>query len=119
MFFDALAVLVITFFASIGMVEAVEWLLKNPLRKKISRKVFVVAKISSIPEEDIEPALRSVLAETNGLRREVFLDCEGISDRALFICEKLERRFDCSLFRGEDELISMFREGLHNGGKQL
>jgi hypothetical protein len=113
MFFDALAVLVITFFASLGMVEAAEWLLKNPLRKRIKHKTFVVAKISSVPEEDIEPAVRSVLTETNGLHREVFLDCGGISEDALSICEKIERRFDCSLFRGEEELISMFREGLH------
>ena len=119
MFFDALAVLVITFFASLGMVEATEWLLKNPLRKKIKHKIFVVAKISSTPEEDIEPALRSILAETDGLRREVFLDCEGISDDALRICERLERRFDCSLFRGEEELITMFREGLHEGKNAL
>ena len=112
MFFDALAVLVITFFASLGMVEAAEWLLKNPLRKKIKHKIFVVARISSTPEEDIEPALRSIFAETDGLRRKVFLDCEGISEDALRICERLERRFDCSLFRGEDELFSMFREGL-------
>ena len=113
MFFDALAVLVITFFASLGMVEAAEWLLKNPLRKRIKHKTFVVAKISSVQEEDIEPAVRSVLTETNGLHREVFLDCGGISENALSICEKIERRFDCSLSRGEEELISMFREGLH------
>ena len=113
MFFDALAILVITFFASLGMVEAAEWLLKNPLRKRIKHKTFVVTKISSVPEEDIEPAVRSVLTETNGLHREVFLDCGGISEDALSICEKIERRFDCSLFRGEEELISMFREGLH------
>ncbi len=119
MFFDALAVLVITFFASLGMVEAAEWLLKNPLRKKIRHKIFVVAKIASVPEEDIEPALRSILAETDGLHREVFLDCEGISDNVLRICERLERRFDCSLFRGEEELISMFREGLHEEKKKL
>ena len=112
MFFDALAVLVITFFASLGMVEAAEWLLKNPLRRKIKHKVFVVAKIGSAPEEDIEPTLRSILAETDGMKREVFLDCEGISEEALKICEKLERRFDCSLFRGEEELFSLFREGL-------
>ena len=119
MFFDALAVLVITFFASLGMVEAAEWLLKNPLRRKIKHKVFVVAKIGSAPEEDIEPALRSILAETDGMKREVFLDCEGISEEALRICERLERRFDCSLFRGEDQLITMFREGLQKDKKTL
>ena len=119
MFFDALAVLVITFFASIGMVEAAEWLLKNPLRKNIKHKIFVVAKVSSAEEEDIEPALRSVFAETDGLHREVFLDCEGISEEAMRICKRLERRFDCSLFRGEDELVSMFREGLQEKEKRL
>ncbi len=119
MFFDALAVLVITFFASLGMVEAAEWLLKNPLRKKIKHKIFVVAKVSSTPEEDIEPALRSVFAETDGLHREVFLDCEGVSDEVLEICKRLERRFDCSLFRGEEELISLFREGLQEDKKTL
>lgn len=119
MFFDALAVLVITFFASLGMVEAAEWLLKNPLRRKIKHKVFVVAKIASVPEEDIEPALRSILAETDGMKREVFLDCEGISEDAVRICERLERRFDCSLFRGNEELFSLFREGLQEGKKTL
>ncbi len=119
MFFDALAVLVITFFASLGMVEAAEWLLKNPLRKKITHKVFVVAKVNSAPEEDLEPALRSVIAETDGLHREIFLDCEGASEEALKICERLERRFDCSLFRGEEELFSMFREGLQESKKTL
>ncbi len=119
MFFDALAVLVITFFASLGMVEAAEWLLKNPLRRKIKHKVFVVAKIGSVPEEDIEPALRSILAETDGMKREVFLDCEGISEDAVRICERLERRFDCSLFRGSEELFSLFREGLQKGEKTL
>ena len=119
MFFDALAVLIVTFFASIGMVETAEWLLKNPLRKKIKHKVFVVAKVASAPEEDIEPAVRSVLAETDGLHREIFLDCEGISEEALRICERLERRFDCSLFCENEELVSMFREGLQEDEKTL
>lgn len=119
MFFDALAVLFITFFASLGMVEAAEWLIKFPMKRKIRHKVFVVAKIGSAPEEDIEPALRSILADTNGMNRAVFIDCEGISDSALRICERLERRFDCSLFRGEDELFSLLREGLHEEKKTL
>ena len=67
MFFDGIAVLVIAFFAALGMVEAAEWLLKNPLRKKIKHRIFVVAKVSSVAEEDIEPALRSILAETDGV----------------------------------------------------
>ena len=70
MFFDTLAVLVITFFAAIGMVEATEWLLKNPFRKKVRHKIFVVAKADSVSEEELEPALRFVLAETAGMKRE-------------------------------------------------
>ena len=119
MFFDTLAVLVITFFAAIGMVEATEWLLKNPFRKKVRHKIFVVAKADSVSEEELEPALRFVLAETAGMKREVFIDCEGLSEDGLSICESLGRRFDCYLFRGEDEVLRLFKEGLHPGEKPL
>ncbi len=119
MFFDTLAVLVITFFAAIGMVEATEWLLRCPFRKKIRQKVFVVAKADSVSEEELEPALRFVLTETAGMKSEVFIDCEGLSEEALSICESLERRFDCYLFRGEDEVLRLFKEGLHPEEKQL
>ena len=60
-----------------------------------------------------ERAFRAVLTaftDAFGLIYRVFL---VICELPLLICEKIERRFDCSLFRGEDELISMFREGLH------
>ena len=113
MFFETLAVLVITFFASIGMVEVTEWLLKNPFKKRIKHRIFVVAKVSSVPEEEIEPALRSILAETNGINRSIILDCDGASEGALSICRSLERRFDCSLCRGSDEVLRLFDEGLH------
>ncbi|MBR2041085.1 MAG: hypothetical protein IJ945_01795 [Oscillospiraceae bacterium] len=119
MFFDALAVLVITFFAAIGMVEAAEWLLKNPFRKKIKHKIFVVAKADSVPEEELEPALMFLLAETAGFKREIFVDCEGLSETGLAICERLERRLDCSLFRGENEILRLFKEGLHPEEKTL
>ena len=119
MFFDIAAVLIITFFAAMGMAEVSDWLLKNPLRKKIKHRVFVVAKVDSVAEEDIEPALRSILAETNGMPREILLDCGGISEKALYICQHLEKRFDCSLFRGENELITMVEECLHKEEKTL
>ena len=114
MFFDAVAVLIITFFAALGMADLSDWLLKNPLKKRMKHKVFVVAKINSAKEEDIEPAVRSILAETNGKKRFVFLDCEGASEKALYICSRLEKRFDCSLLRSEEELFSKLCEGLHN-----
>ena len=82
MFFDSFAVLLLTFFASLGMVEAGEWLLKNPFRKDIKKTVFVVAKVNSVPDEDIEPALRTLLSETEGQARKVFLDCSGASESA-------------------------------------
>ncbi len=119
MFFDAFATLIITFFTAIGMVETAEWLLKNPLRKKIKHKIFLVAKINSVKNEDIEPALRSIFAETDGIKRCILLDCEDVSDEALSICERLEQRFDCSLFRNKEELLYMLAEGLHEEKKSL
>ncbi len=119
MFFDALAALFVTFFCALGMVEVAQWLLKNPLRKKIKHRVFVIAKINSAPKDDIEPALRSIFAETDGMRRNVFLDCDGASDEAVDICKKLEQRFDCSLFRSNEELFSMLSNSLQENKKTL
>ena len=112
MFFDSLAVLVLTFFASVGMVEVAEWLLKNPLRKDIKKKVFVVAKISSVPEENIEPAFRTLLSETDGMNRMIFLDLSNCSNFSVDVCKKLERRFDCKTFYNNEELVSLINEYL-------
>lgn len=119
MFFDALAVFALTFFAALGMVEAAEWLLRNPLRKDIKKKVFIVAKAYSVSEEELEPALRTLLSETEGQKRRIFLDCSEISDRGLIICENLKKRFDCEIFFSRDELVSLIDEYLHAGEKTV
>lgn len=119
MFFDSLAVLLLTFFASLGMVEAAEWLLRNPFRKDIKKRIFVVAKVDSVPEEDIEPALRTLLSETEGTLRRVFLDCSGASGDAVTICRNLERRFDCETVFSEAELFSLTEKYLHGDEKTV
>ncbi len=119
MFFDSLAVFVLTFFAALGMVEASEWLLRNPFRKDIKKTVFVVAKASSIPEEDLEPALRTIFSETEGQKRRIFLDCSGVSEEGFIICENLSKRFDCEIFLSEEELVSLMDEYLHGSEKTV
>ncbi|MBR5311138.1 MAG: hypothetical protein IKU42_08475 [Oscillospiraceae bacterium] len=119
MFFDSLAVLLLTFFASLGMVEAGEWLLKNPFRKDIKKTVFVVAKVNSVPDEDIEPALRTLLSETEGQARKVFLDCSGASESAVIISKNLEKRFDCETVFNEAELFSLTEKYLHGEEKTV
>ena len=119
MFFDTFAVLVLTFFASLGMVTAGEWLLRNPFRKNIRRKVFAVAKVSSVSEETIEPALRTLFSEAEGMNCTVFLDCDGASEKAVFVCRHLEKRFNCETFFDEDELIYKLGEYLHGKKKTL
>ena len=119
MFFDTLAVLVLTFFASLGMVTAGEWLLRNPFRKNIKKKVFAVAKVSSVPEEDIEPALRTLFSEAEGMNCTVFLDCDRASEKAVFVCRHLEKRFNCETFFSEEELIYKLENYLHGDEKTL
>ncbi len=119
MFFDSLAVLVLTFFASLGMVEAAEWLLRNPFRKNIKKKVFVVAKVDSVLEEDIEPALRTLLSETEGMKRLVFLDCANASEKAVIICRNLEKRFECETFFDDKEFVDKLEDYLHSDKKTL
>ncbi len=113
MFFDILAVLLLTFFAALGMVEGADWLLKHAFRKNISKKVFAVAKVSSVPENDLEDAVRCLLAETDGMNRELILDCRGASDAAKEIALNLEKRFGCEAVFCEKELLSFIYSGLH------
>lgn len=114
MFFEALAVIVFTFFASLGMVEAADWLLRHPPYKKIEHRVFVIAKLSTVPPEDAEFALRSLFSAAKESSGKVFVDSEGASEESLSLCERLSQRFEFSLFRGENELLTLFRSSLHN-----
>ncbi len=112
MFFDIVSVLIITFFAALGMIELADWLLKNPFRKNIRQKTFIVANINSIPEDELESSLRYLFAEHRGENTDIFLDCRKIEPVALEICENLRKRFEFSLIRGEEEIFSAVKESL-------
>ncbi len=113
MFFDIIAVLLLTFFAALGMIEGADWLLKHTFRKNISKKIFAVADVSSISENDLEDAIRCLLAETDGMHRKMILDCRGASETAIEIARNLEKRFDCIAIDNEKELLSFISSGLH------
>lgn len=119
MLFDIAAVLLLTFFAALGMVEGADWLLKHAFRKNISKKVYAVADVSSVPENDLEDAVRCLLAETDGMSRDLILDCRGASGMANEISLNLEKRFDCIAVFDEKELLSFIYSGLHKDEKTL
>lgn len=119
MFFNIVAVLLLTFFAALGMVEGADWLLKHAFRKNISKRVYAVADVSSVSENDLEDAVRCLLAETDGMNRELILDCRGASDAGKEISLSLEKRFDCTAVFDEKELLSFIYSGLHRDEKTL
>lgn len=119
MIFDVLAVLILTFFASLGMVYLTEWLLSHGGGKKPERKIFVVAKINSVPVADLENGIRSLLAESDLSGRELLLDGEGALPEALALCRNLEKRFGVLLFQNEKELLSFLVSGLQWKEKQV
>ena len=119
MVFDVLAVLVLTFFASLGMVYLTEWLLSHSGGKKPARKIFVVAKINSVPVSDLEDGIRSLLAESDLSGRELLLDGEDALPEAITLCHNLERRFGVTLFQNEKELLSFLVSGLQWKEKQV
>ncbi len=119
MVFDVLAVLILTFFASLGMVHLTQWLLSHSNGKKPERKIFVVAKINSVPVSDLEDGIRSLLAESDLSGRELLLDGEDALPEALALCRNLEKRFGVLLFQNEKELLSFLVSGLQGKEKQV
>ena len=50
MLFEILAVLILTFFASLGMIEASRWLLRQSTKCRMKKRVFYIAEAGSVPE---------------------------------------------------------------------
>ena len=119
MFFDVLAILILTFFASLGMVYLMQWLLSHSPGKKPRRKIFVVARVSSVPLSDLEDGIRSLLAESDLPGRDLLLDGTDASPEAVALCRNMERRFGVILFQNEKELLSFLLSGLQEKKKQV
>ncbi len=112
MFFDIIAVLIITFFAALGMIELSEWLLKNPLRKEAKQVKIHVIKVNSIKEENTEQVLRFILSEGPEEEIHFLLDLRDISPTAKEICENLRRRYGFGVFEREETAVSFIKESL-------
>lgn len=113
MFFDILAVLIITFFAALGMVEASDYFFKRGFHKNISRKTYIVADFSSISENDIEDSVRYLLTDRFENNNELIIDCRNVSDEVCLICKNLEKRFNCKVITSKKELSDIVVSGLH------
>ena len=113
MFFDILAVLIITFFAALGMVEVSDYFFKRGFHKDIRRKTYIIADFDSIAENDIEDSVRYLLTDCIGNHNELIIDCRNISDEAYMICKNLEIRFNCKTVTSEKELSDIVISGLH------
>lgn len=119
MVFDTLAILILTFFASIGMATLSDWLLLHSRGKRFRRKIFVIAKVDSLPANDLENGLRRLLAETDFSDRFLLLDGRNASPEASILCRNLEKRFDCLFFSDEKELCGFLVSGLHSEIKEV
>lgn len=119
MVFDIFAILVLTFFSALGMVALSDWLLLHSHGKKFERKIFVIARVDSLPVADLEDGLRRLLAETDFPHRFLLLDGQNASPEASVLCRNLEKRFDCLFFSDEKELCGFLVSGLHPKGKEV
>lgn len=119
MLLEILAVLILTFFASLGMIEASQWLLRQSTKCRMKKQVFCIAVANSVEENILEDSVRAALSEAEALRGEVILDCRGASSEAKEICRNLCRRFRCSAAENEKELESLLLFGLHGGEKDI
>lgn len=119
MLFDIIAMLIITFFASLGMIEASNWLLRHSADPKAKKIVLFVVDASSVASDKTEDALRHAFAEAEPVGGKVILDCRNADDEAKKICFALCRRFNCNFAENEKELESLLSVYLHSGEKDI
>ena len=128
MLLEILAVLIVTFFASLGMIEASQWLLRQSIKCNMKKCVFFIADVSSVNEETLEESVRAALAEADpvsgkvildDIPSEVILDCRAASAEAKRICFNLCRRFYCTAAENEKELETALMLGLQNEEKDI
>ena len=74
MLFEILAVLILTFFASLGMIEASQWLLRQSTKCRMKKRVFYIAEAGSVPENILEDSVRAAFSEAETLRGEIILE---------------------------------------------
>lgn len=113
MFFDIFAVLIITFFAALGMVEASDYLFRRSFHKNINRKTYIIADFGSVSENDIEDSVRYLLIDSIEKNSRLIIDCRKASDESYLICKNLEKRFNCKAIFDEKELSDIIVSGLH------
>ena len=119
MLLEILAVLIVTFFASLGMIEASQWLLRQSIKCNMKKCVFFIADVSSVNEETLEESVRAALAEADPVSGKVILDCRAASAEAKRICFNLCRRFYCTTAENEKELETALMLGLQNEEKDI
>lgn len=119
MLFDVFAVLIITFFASLGMIEASNWLLRRSVKSKAKRTVIFAVDVSSVAAEEVEEALRCTFAEAEPLSGKIILDCSSADGEAKEICLSLCRRFNCNFAENKKEIESLVSVYLHNDRKDI
>lgn len=119
MLFEILAVLILTFFASLGMIDASRWLLRQGTKCPAKKRVLFVLDAASVAEDFLEDSARAALSEADPFRGEVILDCREASAEGKEICRSLSRRFYCSSAENEKELESLLLFGLQDGEKDI
>ncbi len=112
MIFNIIAILVITFFAALGMVDFSSRLLKSPLYKSMKKKVFIVLNVDSVKEEDIEAAVWTVFSQSDYQSTDILLDCRGISPKKSEICEELRKKYEIFPLQTEEEMLRFFKDSL-------
>ena len=59
MFFEIIAVLAVTFFASLGMIEASQWLINQSVKCRMKKNVIFIADAASVSADGLEEAVSS------------------------------------------------------------
>lgn len=119
MFFEIIAVLAVTFFASLGMIEASQWLINQSVKCRMKKNVIFIADAASVSADGLEEAVRTALSEADPIHGRVILDCRKTDSEAREICRNLCLRFNCTAAESEKDLFTEVFGGLQIDKKDI
>ena len=119
MFFDTILILLLTFFAAIGLMDFSDRILRRNSRKNKDYRLFAVTGLTGVSEDDLEDYIRFLSHGSDDKEQTVILDLRNVDGEKLSLAAALSRRFGCLYFRTDEEANELLSDYLQSVEKRL
>ena len=119
MFFETILILLLTFFAAVGLMDISDWILRRNCRRNKNYRLFAVSDVSKIPLDDLEDHIRFLSLGNDCKEHTVILDLRNTEGEKLCLAAALSKRFGCLRFMSSKEAEELLSDYLQSTEKRL